>query len=159
MKLFEGAAAINKEIGLIKNAGKKLDERIQVAGVSVIAHCGQHNDVTVVNNLFLAMPAGARKKALAEWLLKFGNVAANTDKASSKTAPFVYAKDKQANVEGAIAEPWYDFAPEPAVATMFDFQAMLASLLKKAEKAEQQGLKIEGAEALAAVRKLAKAKA
>ena len=158
MKLFEGAAAINKEIGLIKTAGKKLDDRIQVAGVSVIQHCGLHNDVTVVNNLFLAMPAGARKKALAEWLLKFGNVAANTDKASSKTAPFVYAKDKQANVEGAIAEPWYDFAPEPAVATMFDFQAMLASLLKKAEKAEQQGLKIEGAEALAAVRKLAKAK-
>lgn len=158
MKLFEGAAAINKEIGLIKTAGKKLDERIQVAGVSVIQHCGLHNDVTVVNNLFLAMPAGARKKALAEWLLKFGNVAANTDKASSKTAPFVYAKDRQANVEGAIAEPWYDFAPEPAVATMFDFQAMLASLLKKAEKAEQQGLKIEGAEALAAVRKLAKVK-
>lgn len=158
MKLFEGAAAINKEIGLIKTAGKKLDERIQVAGVSVIQHCGLHNDVTVVNNLFLAMAAGTRKKALAEWLLKFGNVAANTDKASSKTAPFVYAKDKVANVDGAIAEPWYDFAPEPAVATMFDFQAMLSSLLKKAEKAEQQGLKIEGAEALAAVRKLAKAK-
>jgi hypothetical protein len=159
LSLIIGTAEITKEIGLIKTAGKKLDDRIQLAGLSVLNHAHLHGDVTVVNSLFLAMPQGARGKALAEWLLAYGNVSKNTDKKSAKTAPFVYAKDRtvtgealDARLAQATGKPWYKFAPEPKVADMFDFQAALASLMARAEKAEAQGVKIEGADLLTKIR-------
>lgn len=161
--LIVGAANITKEIGLIKTAGAKLDERIQLAGLSVLSHAHQHGDITVVNQLFLALPKGARGKALAEWLLAFGNVQKNTDKASAKLAPFSYAKDRTAKGEEELAKvmtaaadtPWYKFAPEPKVVDMFDFGAALARLMKAAEQAESKGQKIEGADLLSKIRKAA----
>lgn len=158
--LIVGAANINKEIGLIKTAGAKLDERIQTAAMSVISHSHQHGDVTVVNALFLALPKGARAKALAEWLLANGNVQKNTDKASAKLAPFSYAKDRTAGtpealevvLQKAAETPWYKFAPEPKVVDMFDFGAALKSLMARAEAAESKGQKIEGADLLTKIR-------
>ena len=163
MNLITGAANISKEIGLIKNAGSKLDERIQLAGLSVISHAHKHGDITVVNQLFLALPKGARGKALAEWLLAFGNVKKNTDKASAKLAPFSYDKERTAPGEeelGAVMQaasdtPWYKFAPEPKVADMFDFGAALKALMARAEAAEAKGLNIEGADLLTKVRSAA----
>lgn len=161
--LIVGASNISKEIGLIKNAGAKLDERIQTAGLSVISHAHQHGDISVVNQLFLALPKGARGKALAEWLLAFGNVQKNMDKASAKLAPFSYAKDRTAKggeelakvMTAAADTPWYKFAPEPKVVDMFDFGAALKSLMARAEAAEAKGQKIEGAELLGKIRKAA----
>lgn len=162
MNLIIGTALIQKEITSIATAGKKLDQRIQVAGLSVLNHCHLHNDVTVVNQLFKALPKGARGKALAEWLLAHGNVAKNTDKASAKEAPFVYAKDRcvddagrEAALQAASEAPWYTFAPEPKVADMFDFQAALKALMARADAAEAKGMKIEGADMLSKVRKAA----
>lgn len=161
--LIVGASNITKEIGLIKTAGAKLDERIQTAGLSVISHAHQHGDITVVNQLFLALPKGARSKALAEWLLAFGNVQKNTDKASAKLAPFSYAKDRTAKGEEELGKvmtaatdtPWYKFAPEPKVVDMFDFGAALKALMARAEAAESKGQKIEGADLLSKIRKAA----
>lgn len=152
IQLIVGAAELNKEIGLIKTAGKKLDDRIQLAGLSVLNHVELHGDVTVLNALFLAMPQGVRGKALAEWLMAHGKVVANTDKKAAKVAPFMYAKDKVTKLDAAQSKPWYKFAPEPKVAEMFDFQAALASLMARAEKAEASGIKIEGADLLTKVR-------
>lgn len=157
-ELITTAALINKEIASIKTAGAKLDQRIQVAGLSVLNHVDLHGDVTVVNGLFLAMPKGSRRKAMAEWLVAHGKVIPNPDKAAQATVPFCYDKTKETRLDVAETMPWWEFAPEKAPLDVFDFNAMLAQLIKKAEKAEQSGIKIEGAEALTKIRALAAAK-
>lgn len=137
LKLIVGQAAIVKAIDSIANRGKKLDADIQLAGLSVLDHIQQHGDVTLANRLFLALPKGARKLAMAEWFLAFGKLSANLDKATAKDLPFVYAKDKTTNLEGAIELPWYECKPEKAVADAFDVQAEVAKLLKRVAAFQQ----------------------
>lgn len=131
MKLFQGVAAINKEIDSIKKAGAKLDARIHVAGVSAIAHVAEHGDIGPINRLYLALPKGARKSAMAAWLMKFAPVVPN-DAANAKDAPWAFKRGKDANVAQAIETPWYDFKPEPEVVEMFDLTKGLAAFLKRA---------------------------
>lgn len=153
MELIKTAALINKEITSIKAAGKKLDDRIQLAGLSVLNHVEEHGDVTVVNALFLALPQGARAKALAEWLLAFGKLAKNGDKKAAKAAPFVYDKGRSTDLTGAVEQPWFKFAKkDDTVESAFDFQASLKALLDRAAKAEKEGKSIAGADQLAKIR-------
>lgn len=126
---------INKEIGAIKAAGLKLDERIQACAMDVLEHLELHGDVTLLNRLYCALPRGARHTAFAAWTMSFAKVTANTDKATTKEMPFRYNKAGKNDLEGAAANPWYNFKPSPTVADMFDFKAQLASLLKKAGNA------------------------
>jgi hypothetical protein len=100
------------------------------------------------------MPKGSRKLALAEWLLAFGKVEANTDDKTKKALPFVHSKTKQTNISMATAKPWFDFKPEPTVDQAFDFQKLLLGLLSKADKAAQGDKEIVGADLLAKVRAL-----
>lgn len=147
-----GTAELNKEIALIKTAGKKLDDRIQHAGLSVINHAHLHGDVTVVNTLFLALPQGARAKALAEWLLAFGNVAKNTDKKSAKLAPFVYDKartvageDLDKRLSEAAGMPWFKFAKKgDDVDSAYDLAAALKAMLARVDSTIAKGGKVEG---------------
>ncbi len=108
IKLIEGTAAITKAIASIANRGKKLDNDIQLAGLSVLNHIQLHGDVTVANKLFDALPKGARRLALAEWFFAFGKLSANTDKASVKEGVhFVHDKSKSTALAGATEMPWY----------------------------------------------------
>lgn len=150
--LIVGTAAIKTAIATVQASGKRLDDLIQTVGLSVLNHVELHGDVTVVNALYLSMPKGSRCKALAEWLLAHGKLGKNSDKKAAKLAPFSYDKTKATKLDQATQAPWFTFAPEPAVADMFDFQAALKSLLARAEKAEQAGHKIEGADMLTKVR-------
>lgn len=150
--LIVGTAAIKSAIATVQASGKRLDDLIQTVGLSVLNHVELHGDVTVVNSLYLSMPKGSRCKALAEWLMAHGKVQANTDRKAAKLAPFVYAKDKVTKLDAANDKPWFKFAPEPNVVEMFDFQAALKALMARAEKAEKDGVKIEGADLLTKVR-------
>lgn len=142
VNLIVGAAAIGVLIGAIAKAGKKLDLDIQRAALSTLNHASEHGDVTLINKLYLCMPQGSRKRALAEYLMAFGNVLANTNRSEAREAPFVYTKDKKFDVTLAAATMWYDFAPEPEVADMFDVRAALHSVIQRAKKASEQGTKI-----------------
>lgn len=152
-KMFEGKAAIEKELGLLKAAGRKLDDRIQVAGLSVINHIDLHGDITLAVALMDALPRGARSKAMTAWLVSHAKLKENIDDKGkvSKENPFLYDKTKETNMAGAIANPWFKFEPEDKTTPVFDFAAALASLLKKADKAEKDG-KLENAEQLAKLR-------
>lgn len=127
--------ALNKEIGEIKVAGAKLDARIQEAGVAVAIHFAQHKDTGLVNRLYLALPRGARKTAMASWLLAHFAVVANEGK-NKVEMPFLFAKDKATNWEAAEADMWYDHKPEPTPDTVFDLQKMVRALILKASKAD-----------------------
>lgn len=154
---FIGAAVINKEIASIAKAGKKLDDRIQAAGLSVLNHVGEHGDVTVAAGLLAAMPNGSRRKALVEWMLAHGKLIVNTDKATQKELPFLHAKDKETLLEKAAETPWWEFAPEAKVLEAFDFQAALKQLLARADREAAKGVEIKGEKALEQARKLVQA--
>lgn len=124
-------AKLNKAIDSIAARAKKLDMDIQVAGLSAIAHLEKTGDIGAVNRLFLALGKGHRKSALTAWLLAFAKVVANAGE-DKKDKPFVYAKDKNTMLEEADASPWFDFKPEPDPDEVFDLQAAVAALIKKA---------------------------
>jgi hypothetical protein len=129
MKLFTTTATIVQAIEDIRATGKKLDNMIQVAACSVINHIEQHGDITLLNTLVEAMPKGSRVNALRDFLGTFAKV--TYDEA---TKSFAYDKAKKTDLEGAQNIMWTEFAPEkPYVA--FDLQALLASVLKKADAA------------------------
>lgn len=136
-KLIDGAKAIEAAITSISNRGKKLDNDVQIVGLSVLAHADKHGDITLINRLYNCMPAGSRRRALAEWLMAFGKVSANADRSTLREAPFVYDKAKKTDLQGAAQEPWFTFAPEGAPADMFDVSRALHGLIARAKKAQQ----------------------
>ena len=119
----------------IATRGAKLDSDIQAAGVSAIAHHAEHGDVTFINRLYLAMPRGARKSAMTSWLLAHAGVVANTD-SNKKELPFVHTKDKTSNPEAASKDNWFEHKPDADPDQVFDLQAALAAVLKKAKSAK-----------------------
>lgn len=136
-KLIIGADLIAKATADIQRVGKKLDTMIQVCGLSCLHHVELHQDVSVLENLFAAMPKGSRKKALLDWILKYGKVLPNADEKGKldESKPFLFNRKGSTNLEGAEAEPWYDCAPEKLDAPL-DFMKLLDALLKKGEKAQ-----------------------
>ncbi|UGL61105.1 hypothetical protein [Pseudomonas phage Eisa9] len=155
IKLIEGKANLEKEFGLLKAAGKKLDDRIQLAGLSIINHIDKHGDITLVVGLMDALPKGARSSAMIEWLLAHAKLEQNIiDGKVSKDAPWLYAKGKATKMEAAIESPWYTFKPEKLDEPSFDFQAMLNALLSKATKAAAAGKEVKGADQLARIQLL-----
>lgn len=127
--LFEGATAISKEIAGIKSASAKLDQRIQVAALSVASHAQKHGDITLAEKLVDALGKGHRKTALVDWLIAFGPFAIAPDESG-----LVYSKRESFDMDAAQAKPWYDFKPETPFKAV-KLADMLDSLLKKAEGA------------------------
>lgn len=159
MSTLLNAAATDKLITSIKGRSKKLDADIHLAACSALAHHVQHGDVTLINRLADALPKSARRNALFAWAIHFdGKLAANTDKASKAESPLVHVKgDGKSDIDGAVAKPFWEFAPEP-VYQQFDLNAAIAALLKKAEGAlasDKQDSALIAADKLAALRALA----
>lgn len=145
--LIVGTAEINKAIDSIVNRGKKLDDSIQLAGLSILSHIEEHGDVTLLNRLVVVFPKGSRRNAFAEWALAHGKVQLNTGD-NKKETPFLYDKSRTTKLEAAEAKAWTEFKPEVDVDQVFDFNKMLAALLSKADKAKN----LEGAETLAKIK-------
>lgn len=147
--IIKGAAAIDKAIASIKNRGAKLDASIQQAGMSVLAHASEHGDTTCADRLVVAMPKGARKLALVEWMLAFGQVRL-LDKAKPEEAERIKAgavfkldRERTLNLEGADEMHWHEFKREAAVSTAFDAQAAVANVLARMRSAVAKGMSIE----------------
>jgi hypothetical protein len=156
VKLITGTAAIDKAIASIKNRGAKLDNDIQLAGLSVLAHTAEHGDTGVMDRLVQAMPKSARKLALVEWMLAYGRARKLDPKVKEEAQAikegrvFKFDKERKLDLTGAVEKPWYQFKPEAAPSTAFDAQAAVASVLARLQKAAREGMSIEHkAEALA----------
>ena len=158
--LIVGAAAIQKAITSIATRGAKLDADIQHAGLSVLAHIRDHCDYTLAERLVTAMPKGARKLALVEWMLAYGSVrklvkGAIDNAAIAEGHVFAYDKTRTTNMEAAAETPWTEFKKEADVLTAFDAQAAVSAVLKRMLAASKGGLTIEHrAEALTEARAL-----
>lgn len=147
--IIKGAAAIDKAIASIKNRGAKLDASIQQAGVSVLAHASEHGDTTCADRLVQAMPKGARKLALVEWMLAYGQVRlldkAKADEAERIKAGAVFKLDRERklDLEGADEMHWHEFKKEAAIVTAFDAQSAVANVLSRMRGAVAKGMTIE----------------
>ena len=132
VSLITDVKEFNALVASISKRGAKLDADIQLAGLSALQRLAQHGDIGYVNRLYLGLHAGARKSALSAWLLAFGALVANTEEGKAEK-PFVYSKDKTTDMAEAHANPWFEFKPDPAPDAVFDVQAALIALLKKAK--------------------------
>jgi hypothetical protein len=140
--LILGTDAISKAINSINTRGRKLDNDIQLAGMSVINHVELHGDITLVNRLVDAMPNGSRVNALRSWISAFGKVIYNEE-----TKSFDYNKLGKTDLDGGAEKVWFEFKPEAEFS--FDLAKAFASLLKSAEnagkKAKSDAIKIDPA--------------
>lgn len=126
-------AEIDKAIKSITVSGAKLDALIQETAVSVAEHYSKHSDTGLVNRLFIAMPKGSRRNALADWLLKFVGVGVNTG-ANKKEQPFVHVKDKATDAVAGALVMWYDLKAEKPIDEVFDVKTAVMKMLRHIEK-------------------------
>lgn len=137
MKLLT-KAELPKAIESITKRGRLLDNDIHIAACSAIAIKGEHGDTMFINRLYLALPKGTRAAALTNWLLQYGGVIANdgTTGKPKTEQPFLHTKDKKADLEAGMADPWYDHKPDPKPDEVFDVMAAVMAIIKKAKGKE-----------------------
>lgn len=130
---------INGQIKTIANRGVNFDKLVQSTAVDVIKHIEDHGEISLACKLFLALPNGSRRLALAHWFLKFGKVSINKDKAQSKTIPFVFNKEGTTDVEGGEKLAWFDAKKEKTLAQEFKLGDRIDRLIKEVNKAVESG--------------------
>jgi hypothetical protein len=137
MKLLT-KAELPKAIESITKRGKVLDTDIHIAACSAVAIKAEAGDTMFINRLYTALPKGTRAAALTAWLLKFGGVIANDGSSGKPKAeqPFLHTKDKACDVTAGMAEPWYDFKPDPKPDEVYDIMAAVMQIIKKAKGKE-----------------------
>lgn len=139
-KLITDKATINAGI---KDAGvrsKSLKNDIHVLAVSCLNHADLHGDITLANKLISAI-GGVRAKVLQQWFCKFGKFKMNKDRTALE-----FAKGKETALNDAIGTPFYSFEDKissNAVASAFDINAAILSLVKRAEGAAKKGQEVD----------------
>lgn len=136
------AADVEKAIASIANRGQKLQADMHSAACASLNHAAMHNDPTLLNRLLNAMPKSSRRNSLIVWALKFGNVAMNDDKATKGERPLVYLKGKTADINGAVAMPFWELknvseGGDTWVYTDY-IKNVVATLTKQAAKGDAQ---------------------
>lgn len=138
------AAGIEQAISVIKEAGDKLDDVIQQAAVSVVAHVEACGNITLLNRLYLSMPKGSRTNALAAFFLAVGKVKVapagktKAEKEAAKAMPFLFDKFGKTDMTKAHATPWFTFKKPAAVGVEFGPDALakaLQAMILKIDKA------------------------
>lgn len=131
------SADLKKAIDAWGKRGTNWVQDGQKLAMQALGHLAAHGDIGAVNRLYLSMPKGSKSTAMVSWLLTYGSLQANAEKASKATSPFKFDKEKVTDLEGAAKDPWYDHKPEPDADKVLDLQKALAAILKKASKSPQ----------------------
>lgn len=133
---------LSSKIKLIKTNGAKLDALIQEVAIGCIEHAAEHGDVRPANQLWDAMPNGARRNALGMYLCQYGAIRVNTGK-DKEAARFKFQKEFETDITKARAVMWYSFKPEKDLAEEFNLHGKLQGLLKAYNKALSDGQSIK----------------
>lgn len=131
IKLITDQAELAKEIKSLAGRAKKLDRDFQVAALSAISVFNVHGNVFYINAVYNALGKGARHVAMTAWLLGFGGVQANEGEGKDVT-PFIKDKNKQVDMVGATATPWYDMKPSKKPDEVVDLLKLTLAVIKKA---------------------------
>lgn len=148
LTLLNTANDIGKAITSVIRRVAKLDKDLHVIASSILMHADKHGDITLANKLIDAMPKSARKNAMRDWFIAHGKFAWD-----EKNKNLAYAKSKSTLYDESQQRPFFAFTAEPEYKP-FDMDAAIASLLKRAEKAIENGDAVDTTK-LTAIRKLA----
>ena len=158
---MSNAKAIGIKIQSIAKRSTTLRADIQAVGIDIIRHIDEHGEVSLANQLYLAIGNGGHKAALGQWFLNYAKVSANSNPKTKDEKPFLFKAEKVTDVESAMINKWYDAVKAPELDKLFDLHAAIEALLKKATKADSAGkLLVTGdatTEALASLRRVAAA--
>lgn len=130
---------IDKNITWVRTTGSKMDDVIHATAVAILVHGQEHGDVSRAGKLLAAMPKSGRAKALKAWFETMSPIRFKDDGTSylgGKPEARVWL------IEEAQATPFWDLNPEKDIKA-FDFEAMMNSLLKRYEKAVEEGKEIK----------------
>ena len=136
---------INKNITLIKTAGKKLDDRVQNTLVSIFNHAEIHGDWTAIQRLYDVLPKVSRRKAFVRYTIDHSPL--NFD---DKLSLFAKSKNKARSweVEKASKVAFWDYTVEIVKAVDVDkmliVQTMVEQAVARLEKAQEAGAEIKG---------------
>lgn len=155
-KLLTVAADLEKHIAKVAKDAASLASGIQLALASAAFHAIAHGNVNPINAIFAAAGKGVRRSAMNAWLLAHAPVALQTDKDKAKEAPYVFVRDRvaelaetdkptleQAEAYGAkvLSVDWTSFKEPPLVPESFDVLAMLQRVVKQSKDLQAKGSK------------------
>lgn len=148
---------IEAAITAIGHAASAVQNDIQQVGLAVIAHIEKHGEVSLAVKLVNALPEGQRRDSLVQWFLSYSKAGLNKDKASKAQRPLVFDGEKETDIEGATATPWFKAkkAGNPYTDAL-DVQKEVKRLLKRIGDASAKGRSIVGADMIQAIRAAAK---
>lgn len=160
-KILDGAASINSAIAKIQSSGKRFDDAVQIAALSVLNHASLHGDTTLADALAKALPAGSRLRSLVTFMTAHGQIRllskADPADAAAIKAGRVFSLDRTKpafNLETAALSRWTDAIKAETVESLLDAPKLVASLTSRLGKAIQEG-KVEHVDgALVEARKL-----
>ncbi len=135
VKLVTGKENIMKAIKEISVTGKTLEVLIHNTACSVLAHIEKHREVSLANQLVEAIPNLARKNALRDWFVSFGQLVFDEE-----TKLLTFKKTKKTNQAEANQNPFWLFKPE-AEYKPFDLNAAITNLVSIAKARQEKGNK------------------
>lgn len=135
--------AIDARIVAFKDQAKAILDEAHNIGVLIIEHAIEHGDCSRAQHLVNAMPKALDRKAMIDWFSAFTPIVCrlSDDWNAKMMKEGVDKKFIPFNLEGAKAEPWYQFSVDREEKS-YDFQAileMVARLSKTIDKKISDG--------------------
>lgn len=127
MKLAE----LNKAIDELNSSASKMGDRYQEVGLACLQHLKDHGDIGPCNRLYLGMPKSTKSLAMGRWLILYGALKINGDRTTNKAQPMIFDKSKETDMDGAMAEKWWEAAPDRHITDEIDLQVAIKSLLNR----------------------------
>lgn len=131
---------IGAAIGAINKSGKALSAKVHLVACSILVHAADCGDHDKLNKLYHALPGSIRKADFVRWVLAHSPL--NFDKKSGR---FIKAKktDREYDPAGAYAVPFWEYsADKDTPEKPFDDIAAIKALLKRRDKAVEEGRKV-----------------
>ncbi len=137
-------AQFNTSLTIIKEQGEKFAAAIHESGLFALAQVNEHGNSGFAVRLLEAIGTKHAAKRVQHWLITFGKLQVKEGKLSYLKRQDITETNLDVMLEKADKTPYWELKAEADVKTSLDFVALLHSIIRKAEKAEQA--KVEGKE-------------
>lgn len=145
MSINTEVATIKRNIKTIGANRAKLVDLVQGCALAVILHAHKHGDITLANDLCVAVGAGMKHESLRVFLAEFGPMNPNSDKDTKGDSPMVFAKSKRLEGEAldammarAVVTEWHSFKTEKP-AELFNPFIAFASFMAQMDRKIKDG--------------------
>jgi hypothetical protein len=172
--LIIDSAKLDAAIIATGQKGQAFYDAVQLVLASSVYQAVLHGNTNHLNAAIVAVGKGARKTAIAQWVLAHAPVVMETDKEKATQNPFRFSREKlgelmegAANIKSITAEEadtyathvlgqhWTEYKEPPLVPEKWSVSEALNKLLATAKSMQTKKVNIEGAAMLTALAALA----